>query len=100
MPCPGSVGMTMIEHTVAVLASRCSPVFVIAGPEQPLPAVGAEVLRDEVAGLGPLSAVTSSGSSAMPQIGQGPGWSWRTSGCIGQDHMVPSDTATSGCGSR
>ena len=35
-------------------------------------------------GFGPPSAVMDSGSSAMPQIGQFPGPSWRTSGCIGQ----------------
>jgi hypothetical protein len=35
-------------------------------------------------GLGPLSAVTTSGSSAMPQIGQLPGPTWRISGCMGQ----------------
>jgi len=35
-------------------------------------------------GLGPLSAEASSGSSAMPQIGQLPGPTCRTCGCIGQ----------------
>ena len=35
-------------------------------------------------GFGPLSAVTSNGSSAMPQIGHEPGPTWRISGCIGQ----------------
>ncbi|MGY4328695.1 hypothetical protein ACVWWG_003112 [Bradyrhizobium sp. LB7.2] len=35
-------------------------------------------------GLGPLSRLATSGSSAMPQIGQLPGPTWRTSGCIGQ----------------
>ena len=35
-------------------------------------------------GLGPLSAVTITGSSAMPQIGQAPGPTCRISGCIGQ----------------
>ena len=35
-------------------------------------------------GFGPASAVTASGSSAIPQIGQLPGPSWRTWGCIGQ----------------
>ena len=35
-------------------------------------------------GFGPASAVTDSGSSAMPQIGQFPGPFWRTCGCIGQ----------------
>ena len=34
--------------------------------------------------LGGASAVTVSGSSAMPQIGQEPGPSCRISGCIGQ----------------
>ncbi|SPU46553.1 Uncharacterised protein [Brevundimonas diminuta] len=35
-------------------------------------------------GFGALAAVTSSGSSAMPQIGQEPGPTWRISGCMGQ----------------
>jgi hypothetical protein len=35
-------------------------------------------------GLGPASAVATSGSSAMPQIGHDPGPTCRTSGCIGQ----------------
>ena len=35
-------------------------------------------------GSGPSSAVDQSGSSAMPQIGQEPGPTWRISGCIGQ----------------
>jgi hypothetical protein len=34
--------------------------------------------------FGPASALASNGSSAMPQIGQEPGPTWRTSGCIGQ----------------
>ena len=44
-------------------------------------------------GLGPLSRVTFIGSSAMPQIGQLPGPSWRTSGCIGQVQTAPSPAA-------
>ncbi len=35
-------------------------------------------------GFGASSAVTVIGSSAMPQIGQEPGPSWTTSGCMGQ----------------
>ena len=35
-------------------------------------------------GFGPLSAETVSGSSAMPQIGQLPGPTWRICGCMGQ----------------
>jgi hypothetical protein len=41
-------------------------------------------------GLGPLSAVTVTGSSAIPQIGHEPGPGRRTSGCIGQVHSVAS----------
>ena len=37
----------------------------------------------------PSSADGESGSSAMPQIGHGPGASRRISGCIGQVHAVP-----------
>ena len=47
---------TMVEYTVGVLTSRCSPVFVIAAPGQALPALDAEVLRDEIRGVGPLLA--------------------------------------------
>ena len=56
MPHPGPVGLTMVEHTVAVLAQRCSPVFVIAAPGQALPPLNAELIRDEVRGIGPLPA--------------------------------------------
>ena len=35
-------------------------------------------------GIGRRSAVTVTGSSAMPQIGQEPGPTCRISGCIGQ----------------
>ena len=35
-------------------------------------------------GLGGASRLATSGSSAMPQIGQLPGPTWRISGCIGQ----------------
>jgi molybdopterin-guanine dinucleotide biosynthesis protein A len=56
MPHPGPLGLTMVEHTVAVLAQRCSPVFVIAAPGQALPPLNAELIRDEVRGIGPLPA--------------------------------------------
>jgi len=49
-------GQTMVEFVVSLLKSRCEPVFVIAAPGQPLPALDAEVLRDEVRGVGPLLA--------------------------------------------
>jgi molybdenum cofactor guanylyltransferase len=47
---------TMVEYTVGVVSSRCRPVFVIAAPGQALPTLDAEVLRDEVRGVGPLLA--------------------------------------------
>lgn len=65
---PGS-GRPLVEHTVAVLAQRCDPVFVVAAPGQPLPALpGAVVLRDEVRGLGPLLA-TGRGLRAAAEAG-------------------------------
>lgn len=60
MPSPGSVPgharVTMVERTVEVLRARCAPVFVVAAPGQQLPELQAEVLRDEVRGVGPLLA--------------------------------------------
>ncbi len=54
---PHPAGRTMVERTVEVLVGRCDPVFVVAAPGQPMPALpGAEVLRDEVRGVGPLLA--------------------------------------------
>lgn len=50
-------GSTLVERVVSVVSERCSPVFVIAAPGQALPPLGAaEVLRDEVRGVGPLLA--------------------------------------------
>lgn len=56
LPHPGGTGSTMVEHTVATLAARCAPVFVVAAPGQLLPDLEARVLRDEVRGVGPLLA--------------------------------------------
>ncbi|MED5813151.1 molybdenum cofactor guanylyltransferase [Mycolicibacterium sp. 050232] len=61
-------GSTMVEHVVAAVSERCSPVFVIAAPGQPLPALSAEVLRDEVRGVGPLVA-TGRGLRAVADAG-------------------------------
>jgi molybdopterin-guanine dinucleotide biosynthesis protein A len=55
MPHP-TTGVTMVEHTVGVLSRRCARIFVVAAPGQPLPALDAEILRDEVRGSGPLPA--------------------------------------------
>ena len=62
------LGGTMIEHVVAVVSERCAPVFVIAAPGQPLPALDATVLRDDVRGVGPLVA-TGRGLRAAEEAG-------------------------------
>jgi molybdopterin-guanine dinucleotide biosynthesis protein A len=59
---------TMVEHVVSVVGPRCSPVYVIAAPGQPLPELPAEVLRDEVRGVGPLLA-TGRGLRAAADAG-------------------------------
>lgn len=59
---------TMVEHVVGILTQRCKPVFVVAAPGQPLPDLPAEVVRDEVRGLGPLLA-TGRGLRAALEAG-------------------------------
>ena len=61
-------GTTLLERTVSVVSPRCSPVFVIAAPGQPLPTLEAQVLRDEVRGVGPLLA-TGRGLRAAAEAG-------------------------------
>jgi molybdopterin-guanine dinucleotide biosynthesis protein A len=65
----GSEGRTtMVELVVSVVGQRCAPVFVVAAPGQPLPALQAVVVRDEVRGLGPLLA-TGRGLRAATEVG-------------------------------
>ena len=61
-------GATLVEHVVDVVGERCAPVFVIAAPGQSLPALDAEVLRDDVRGVGPLVA-TGRGLRAAAEAG-------------------------------
>lgn len=61
-------GLTLVERVVATVSRRCSPVFVIAAPGQPLPTLNAEVLRDEIRGVGPLLA-TGRGLRAAADAG-------------------------------
>lgn len=57
LPFSGPAGeTTLVEHAVETLRGRCSPIFVVAAPGQPLPSLSVEVLRDEVHGVGPLLA--------------------------------------------
>jgi molybdenum cofactor guanylyltransferase len=61
-------GKTLVERMVSVVSPRCSPVFVIAAPGQPLPSLQAEMLREEVRGVGPLLA-TGRGLRAAAEAG-------------------------------
>jgi molybdopterin-guanine dinucleotide biosynthesis protein A len=54
----GSQGhITMVEHVVGIVGQRCDPVFVVAAPGQSLPELPAQVVRDDVRGVGPLLAI-------------------------------------------
>jgi molybdopterin-guanine dinucleotide biosynthesis protein A len=61
-------GKTLVEQMVSAVSPRCSPVFIIAAPGQPLPTLQAEILRDEVRGVGPLLA-TGRGLRAAAEAG-------------------------------
>lgn len=67
LPGPGGAA-TLLEYVAGVLTQRCEPVFVVAAPGQPLPAVQAKVIRDEVRGQGPLPA-TGRGLRAAAEAG-------------------------------
>jgi molybdopterin-guanine dinucleotide biosynthesis protein A len=72
LPVPGSVAgsgaTTLAEFVAGVVAQRCEPIFVMAAPGQPVPAVQGRVIRDEVRGRGPLSA-TGRGLRAAAEAG-------------------------------
>src|SRR5262249_1019225 len=70
LPLPGEPGetTTLVEHVVGIVGQRCEPVFVIAAPGQPLPALSVPVIRDELRGLGPLPA-TGRGLRAAAEAG-------------------------------
>jgi molybdenum cofactor guanylyltransferase len=59
---------TLVEQVASAVIPRCAPVFVIAAPGQPLPALQAEILRDDVHGVGPLLA-TGRGLRAAAEAG-------------------------------
>lgn len=61
-------GRTLVEQAVTTLSERCRPVFVVAAPGQALPALDAEVLRDDMRGVGPLLA-TATGLRAAADAG-------------------------------
>ena len=67
LPGPGGAA-TLLEYVAGVIAQRCEPVFVMAAQGQPLPAVQAQVVRDEVRGQGPLPA-TGRGLRAAAEAG-------------------------------
>ena len=59
---------TMVEHVVTVVGERCQPIFVVAVPGQRLPELQAQVVRDDLRGLGPLLA-TGRGLRAAAEAG-------------------------------
>jgi molybdenum cofactor guanylyltransferase len=69
---PGAAGdprvTTLVEHVIGIVGQRCEPLFVVAAPGQPLPALQATVVRDELRGLGPLPA-TARGLRAAAEAG-------------------------------
>jgi molybdenum cofactor guanylyltransferase len=67
LPLPGGT-TTLAEHVVGIVGQRCEPVFVMAAPGQPLPALQARIIRDELRGLGPLPA-TGRGLRAAAEAG-------------------------------
>jgi molybdenum cofactor guanylyltransferase len=60
--------VTMVERVVSVVGQRCQPVFVVAAPGQSLPELPAQVVRDDVRGVGPLLA-TGCGLRAAAEAG-------------------------------
>jgi molybdopterin-guanine dinucleotide biosynthesis protein A len=62
------LGGTLLSYVVKVVDQRCAPVFVIAAPGQAVPSVDAQVLRDDVRGVGPLVA-TGRGLRAAAEAG-------------------------------
>jgi molybdenum cofactor guanylyltransferase len=58
----------MVEHVVGIVSQRCHPVFVMAAPGQRLPTLQAQVVRDELRGVGPLLA-TGRGLRAAAEAG-------------------------------
>lgn len=62
-------GQTLVERVVTTVGTRCAPVFVVAAPGQALPELPAQILRDEVRGLGPLLA-TARGLRAAADTGR------------------------------
>lgn len=61
-------GQTLVERVVCTVATRCAPIFVLAAPGQALPELSAQILRDEVRGVGPLLA-TARGLRAAGDAG-------------------------------
>lgn len=62
-------GQTLVERVVTTVGTRCGPVFVVAAPGQALPELSAQILRDEVRGVGPLLA-TARGLRAAADAGR------------------------------
>ena len=74
MPCGSSASMP----------NRCPPMSIARIGTASAAATHRRRVMPKSSSFGPSSRLASAGSSAMPQIGQLPGPTWRISGCIGQ----------------
>ena len=82
---------------------KCPPMSSATTGTASAPPIHRRRVMSASSSFGPCSSETSAGSSAMPQIGQLPGPTWRISGCMGQVKMVPGAAvgrATASAGSR
>lgn len=50
-------GRPLITHIIAALRQRFAGVLIVAAPDQDLPLLGADVVRDEVPGQGPVAGI-------------------------------------------
>ena len=50
---PATGATTLVEHAVSIVRARCTPVFVIAAPGQPLPELPPRCCATRCAGWGP-----------------------------------------------
>jgi molybdopterin-guanine dinucleotide biosynthesis protein A len=63
-------GETLLARTLRVVAAECDPVYVVAAPGQELPPLpgGVAVVRDPVAGLGPVQGIATGLGALAPSV--------------------------------
>lgn len=85
LPFDGPDGATtLVEQMVSIVSERCDRVYVIAAQGQRMPQLRADVLRDEVLGVGPLLA-TSRGLRAAATAG----YEWAFVSAVDMPYLTP-----------